>query len=127
LFAWTRWSLRSACPVPHAGSITEAPAADEPVEVVHCRGCGKLLRRRPRLTERQHAEALALRWAAEQLESDSTVVMVQRRRKFRGTPDEDVARAMIAAADRLRGWARTVHKRPALRESGPEQTSTASY
>jgi hypothetical protein len=88
----------------------------EEMEVVYCQYCGKLLRRRPTLTAEQRAQALALRWAAAQLERDRDVVMTSRRRKARGDPAELHAMGKLAAADQLYEWARTIHKRPPLTE-----------
>lgn len=85
--------------------------------MVRCEGCGKLLRRRPALTPELRAQALALRWAAAQLESDPAVEVVRRRRKSRGDPDELYSMGKLAAANKLREWARTIHKRPAINEA----------
>lgn len=106
-------------PCPACRAVTRAQPILEGVEVVHCGRCGKLLRRRRALTAEQRAQSLALRWAAAQLESDPGVLMVSRRRKSRGGPDELQAMGKLVAADQLRQWARTIHKRPPLREAGP--------
>ncbi len=55
---------------------------------------------------------------------DATVTILRRRRKSRGDADEAFARAMLTAADRLRAWARTVHKRPSLREADEGELRT---
>jgi hypothetical protein len=88
------------------------------MEVVRCKHCGKLLRRRSALPAEQRAQALALRWAAVQLQQDRDVVMTSRRRKLRGDPAELHAMGKLAAAEQLYEWARTIHKRPPLTEVG---------
>ena len=106
-------------PCPACRRETAAPFTGDAVEVVKCEGCGKLLRRRPRLTEAERAQALACRWAAEQFEGHPSIRTIEHRRKLRGDSEEGYAMAMRRAAETLREWARTVHKRPRLRESGP--------
>jgi hypothetical protein len=91
---------------------------DDPVEEVRCHGCGKLLRRRPRLSEAERAQALAWRWAAAHFARDPSIDRAERRRKLRGDSDEGYAMAMRRAAEMLLAWARTVHKRPPVREAG---------
>jgi len=91
---------------------------DNPVEVVRCGGCGKVLRRRRRLSDVERAQALAWRWAAAQFARDPSIERLERRRKLRGDPDEGYAMAMRRAAEILLGWARTVHKRAPVREDG---------
>jgi hypothetical protein len=103
-------------PCPACHHLNEAPETDDPVEVVRCTECGKLLRRRPRLSEAARAHALAWRWAAAQLANEQSVAILQRRRKLRGDSDEAYGMAMLRVADMLLSWARTVHKRPPLRE-----------
>ena len=67
IFEWassfTRVPALPGLPGDHGGA-----GGGEAVEVVHCRECGKVLRRRSRLTEWQQGQALALRWAADQLD-----------------------------------------------------------
>jgi len=109
-----------ALPCPHCRRLTEAPLTDDPVEVVRCQGCGKLLRRRPRLSETERAQALAWRWAAAQFARHPAVGSYERRRKLRGDSTEGYAMAMLRAAEMLLEWARTVHKRPPIRESDRE-------
>jgi hypothetical protein len=87
----------------------------EGIEVVRCQHCGKLLRRRRALTREQRAQALALRWAAAEIERDREV-MTSRRRKPRGDPAELHAMGKLAAAEQLYEWARTIHKRPPISE-----------
>jgi hypothetical protein len=98
--------------------VTPALASPADPEIVHCRGCGRLLRRRARLSPEQRAQALALRWAAARLEADPAVDVLRRRRKNRGDADETFAYAVLRIAETLREWARTVHKRPPLAEAG---------
>jgi hypothetical protein len=43
-------------------------------------------------------------------------MMTSRRRKLRGDPAELHAMGKLAAAEQLYEWARTIHKRPPLRE-----------
>jgi len=105
-------------PCPACRHLTEAPMTDDHVEVVRCAGCGKVLRRRRRLSDVERAQALAWRWAAAQFARDPSIERLERRRKLRGDPDEGYAMAMRRAAETLLGWARTVHKRPAVREGG---------
>lgn len=105
-------------PCPACRHLNEAPETDDSVEVVRCAKCGKLLRRRPRLSEASRAHALAWRWAAAQLAKERSVAILQRRRKLRGDSDEAYGWAMLRAAEMLLSWARTVHKRPPLREEG---------
>jgi len=61
---------------------------------------------------------VAWRWAAAQFARDPSIERLDRRRKLRGDPDEGYATAMRRAAEMLLGWARTVHKRPSVREGG---------
>jgi hypothetical protein len=103
-------------PCPACRRLTEAPMTDDATEVVRCSGCGKLLRRRPRLTEAERAQALAWRWAAAQFAADPSIEEAERRRKLRGDYGEGYAAAMLRAAEMLLDWARTVHKRPVARE-----------
>jgi hypothetical protein len=105
-------------PCPACRHLTEAPLTDEAVEEVRCDGCGKLLRRRPRLSEVERAQALAWRWAAAELAKDPSIRLYERRRKLRGDSTEGYGMAMLRAAEMLLGWARTVHKRSPIRESG---------
>jgi uncharacterized C2H2 Zn-finger protein len=107
------------CPTCHA--VSRAPIVLQGIEVVRCERCGKLLRRRPALTAEQRAQALALRWAAHQLEDDPNVRMIARRRKSRGEPEELYVRGKLAAVDKLREWARTIHKRPPIGEVSIDQ------
>jgi hypothetical protein len=88
----------------------------EGTEIVRCGRCGKLLRHRRALTREQRAQALALRWAAAEIERDRDVVMTSRRRKLLGDPAELRAMGKLAAAEQLYVWARTIHKRPLLTE-----------
>ena len=104
-------------PCPACHYLNEAPATDDPVEVVRCAKCSKLLRRRPRLSEAARAQALAWRWAAAQFASHHSVRILERRRKLRGDSDEAYGMAMLRAAEMLLSWARTVHKRPPLRDA----------
>ena len=104
-------------PCPACHHLNEAPVTDDPVEVVRCAECGKLLRRRPRLSDGARAQALAWRWAAAQFANDRSVRILERRRKLRGDSDEAYGMAMLRAAEMLLSWARTVHKRPPLREA----------
>jgi hypothetical protein len=104
-------------PCPECRQVTEAPSTDDEVEVVRCQGCGKLLRRRPRLSESQRAQALEWRWAAAQFARHPHIGVYEHRRKLRGDSTEGYAMAMLRAAEMLLEWARTVHKRPAIRES----------
>src|SRR6266699_2844958 len=101
-------------PCPTCRVPTRAPVVLERMESVRCQRCGKLLRHRRALTAEQRAQALALRWAAAELERDRDVLTVLRRRKPRGEPGELHAMGKLAAADQLRDWARTIHKRPRL-------------
>ncbi len=103
-------------PCPACRAVTRALLAMQGIEVVRCSGCGRLLRRRPALTVEQRAQALVLRWAAAQLEQNPNVRRMQRRRKLRGDPDEHWAMGMARAAEELRQWARTIHKRPPIAE-----------
>lgn len=96
---------------------TRAPLADHGIETVVCQQCGKLLRRRLALTMEQPAYNLPLRWAAAQLEVDPMVLRVKWSRKGRSDADELYALGKLAAADKLREWARTIHRRPPLREA----------
>jgi hypothetical protein len=105
-------------PCPDCRQPTRAPVVREGMEVVRCQHCGKLLRRRRALTREQRAQALALRWAAAEFEKDREVVMTSRRRKLRGDPAELHAMGKLAAAEQLYEWARTIHKRPPLTETG---------
>jgi hypothetical protein len=101
--------------------VTPAPASSADPEVVHCRGCGRLLRRRARLSPEQRAQALALRWAAARLEEDPAVGVLRRRQKDRGGADDTFAYAVLRIAERLWEWARTIHKRsPLVEEGGPD-------
>jgi len=77
---------------------------DDPIEEVWCKGCGRLLRRRRRLSEIERAQALAWRWAAAQFARDPSIEPVERRRKLRGDSDEGVRCAMGWAAEMLLGW-----------------------
>jgi hypothetical protein len=106
-------------PCPQCRQLTEAPLTDDAVEVVQCQGCGKLLRRRPQLSDAQRAQALAWRWAAARFAKDEHIAMSERRRKLRDDTTEGYAMAMLHAAEMLLKWARTVHKLPPIRESGP--------
>jgi hypothetical protein len=106
-------------PCPKCRHVTKAPMTDGRTEEVRCGGCGKLLRRRPRLTDTQRAQALAWRWAAAQFAQDSSIRAYEGRRKLRGDSTEGYGMAMLRAAELLLGWARTVHKRTPIRESDP--------
>jgi hypothetical protein len=112
-------------PCPDCRQVTEAPSTNAAVEVVRCKGCGKLLRRRPRLSEPERAQALAWRWAAAQFARHPNIGVYERRRKLRGDSTEGYAMAMLRAAEMLLEWARTVHRRPPLRESGPANDDAA--
>jgi len=87
------------------------------METVRCDRCGKLLRHRRALTAEQRAQALALRWAAAELERDRDVLIAHRRRKSRrATSVELHAMGKLVAADQMYEWARIIHKRPPLTE-----------
>lgn len=108
-------------PCPSCGQRTAVQPVSAPLEIVHCQSCGRLLRRRPPLSAEQRAQAMALRWAAGELEAHEAVAVLQRRRKLRGDSDEAYARGMLAAAEQLRQWARIVHCLPRLTEGRPTQ------
>jgi hypothetical protein len=103
-------------PCPDCRVPTRAPVVLQGTEIVRCGRCGKLLRHRRALTREQRAQALALRWAAAEIERDRDVVITSRRRKARGDPAELHAMGKLAVADQLYEWARTIHKRPPLTE-----------
>jgi hypothetical protein len=111
-------------PCPKCHHVTEAPTTADRTEEVRCGGCGKLLRRRPQLTDMQRAQALAWRWAAAQFAQDSSIRYYQRHRKLRGDSTEGYGMAMLRASEMLLAWARTVHRRPPLHEirSRPNET-----
>ena len=91
-------------------------------EVVRCQGCCRLLRRRPRLTPEQRAQAPALQWAADQLEEDPAAGVLRRCRKSRDA-DDTLAYALLRVADRLRARAHTTHKRTPIVEREKERRS----
>ena len=104
-------------PCPSCMGLTRAPLVQQGVEVVHWEGCGKLLRRRRALTNEQRVRALALQWAAPQIENDRWSSWCEAAQENRGELDELYARSKLAAADQLHEWARTIHKRPPISES----------
>lgn len=113
-------------PCPACRRLTPAPMTDDPIEVVRCSGCGKLLRRRRRLTEAERAQALAWRWAAAQFARDPSIEQAERHRKLRGDSTEGYAQAMRRAAEMLLDWARTVHRRAPVRELGQDDADHAA-
>jgi hypothetical protein len=59
--------------------LIEAPMIDDPIEVVRSGECGRLLRRRRRLSEADRAQSPAWRWAAAQFACYLSTERVDRR------------------------------------------------
>lgn len=57
---------------------------DDPVEVARCVGCGKLLRRRRRLTTEEAGTGAGLALRGGQFARDPSIDRADRRRKLRG-------------------------------------------
>ena len=75
---------------------------DDPVEVVQCGRCGKVLRRRRRLSEVERAQALAWRWAAAQFARDPSIERVELARTRTMPEVDNSARPEWRASSALR-------------------------